>query len=696
MYNQPQLRYDPTRLQHPLIQVTLGYPPYTPNVQGMPAVIQNLPLITSMAIMDIQQKAHMNSLRTFMFNQFAQNNFMTPDLEMLVDACVRYIELGLAKRQYNSVEEAIADCVPRTVEMICALALQQNPGLEQYVDPHTQAAAYRLIQTFRVIGDEINALRQAQQGGQRGFQRPVQTDFSGGGGGPYGGAFGGSGVMTHRGGSHGGFSTIGVAPMTRPTVGSGGLFNNPGNNAPSTSSNAPQAGGRYDSSRYAVPAPDAVTARQEEIIDVEARKPLTQPFSPRTPQEIDSMQNTQQGNVLDNVNNEPVAIPYKEADFRPTSQHPYFPAFTPSKFTLHYTLNTDGSTTPVVRQKSEEQILDYDKHAITTAFGTMPKRLEVTKHLEMLERVQRGVQTMRANQNATSGAGGEVDLSELSGHAPDPKATYVLGPWLSEHSLEAAWVVADIERTKRNAEAREIPDIFRVYAEVNTVVAGEVNETALVRELGEATTFVQLRNLINERVNSMSPQLLGELEKRLTDMVNRILAQNMSMPEVSIDSFLEDIEDVAPHLERNYGEIAVSAFLRHQRQHIVAAVHAPDDEHAKVMASNLLEAHFDDAEQGPPLTFIGSSYSLTLLNVVSHALDLELNEKGASMVSKALTPMMFDLVTTLFAEADNPERANFPIDRHLIRTADGRLLEATTGYIGESAKQKFYLLTLVE
>lgn len=682
---QPQLRYDPTRLTQPFIQIQLGYPPYTPNVPAIPAVAQNLPLITSMAIMDIQQKAQVNALRTFMFNQFAQNNFMTPELDSLVDACVRYIELSLAKRQYGSVEEAIAECVPRTVEMICAVGLQANPGLEQYVDPHTQQVAMRLIQYFRQVGDEINAMRNSQQGG--GFQRPVQTQFTQPGAGPYGNAYGQQPQMqVHRAGANGGYSVM--APVMRGMTSTGGLFNNPGTVAPPTSSNADQST-RYNASRYAI-APEAV-------VDVQTRPAtLSQPFSPRSPQEIDSMQETTQGNVLDEPVQKPALVPYTEMDYRGSAVQPYFPAFAPSQFTLGYELSADGATVPIIKRKSKEQILDYDKHAITTVFGNVPKRLEVNKHLEMLERVQRGVQVMKNAQKGESGEGEEVSLSELSGHVPDPKATYVLKPWLSEHSLDAAWVVAGIERNKRNLEAQELPDIFRVYVEVNAVVASDSNEMPLVRELSEAKTFLQLRNQVNENLNTMSPQLYGEINKRLTDTINRILAQNLSMTSVKIDSFVDDIEELIEYLDNNYGEVVKSAFLRHQREHIVAVLHAPDEEHAKSMTENLLEAHFEEGQPQPTITFVGSSYSLTLLNVISYALDIELNPKGSAMLSQKLTPMLYDLVSTLFDEANTEDRANFPIDRHLIRTADGRVLEAAKGYIGEAAKQNFYLLTLVE
>ncbi|MNU19558.1 hypothetical protein D3C71_77870 [compost metagenome] len=689
MYNQPQLRYDPTRLTQPFIQIQLGYPPYTPSVPAIPSVAQNLPLITSMVIMEIQQKAQVNALRMFMFNQFAQNSFCTPDLDSLVDACVRYIELMLAKRQFSSIEEAIAECVPRTVEMICAVALQANPGLEQYADPHTTQVAGRLIHLFRQIGDEINAMRNSQQGG--GFQRPVQTQFNTGGGTPYGNAYGGQPQMQiHRGGSHGGYSAV-VAPVTRGTTSTGGLFSS-GTQAPPTSSNSDTSSRYGSASRY------ALTNQQEPAIEVQTRPAtLQQPFTPRSSQEIDSMQQqNNQGNVLDEPTSAPTTIPYKEMEFVWTPRHPYFPAFAPSKFDMSYKLQPDGTAVPFIKRKSEEQILDYDKHAISTVFGNVPKKLEVNKHLEMLDRVQRGVLTMKNAQQGAAGESQEVSLDDLAAPVPDPKVTFVLEPWLSEHSLDAAWVVAEIERNKRNLEAQALPDIFRVYVEVNAVVASDRDELALVRTLSEAKTFLQLRNAVNMHINDMSAQLYGEVNKRLTDTVNRILAQNLSMTGVRIDSFADDIEDLINVLDNNYGEVVVSAFLRHQAEHIVAVLHAPDDEHAKTMTENLLEAHFEEGQAHPAITYVGSSYSLTLLNVISYALDVELNKKGSAMLSQVLTPMLYDLVATLFEEASSEARANFPVDRHLIRTADGRVLEASRGYIGEAANQKFYLLTLVE
>ncbi len=686
MYTQQPLRFDPTRLQHQFLNLTLENPPFVPNIPTPGPLTPFLPFIAAFCAIEIQQKAQANALRTFMFNQYAVNAFCNPDFEALVDATVKYIDLKMRARQYNTIEEAIQHCVPQAVEMLAAMALPQNPGLEQYTDPATQQYAQRLIHTFQQIGQQI------QQERARGIAPQMQNPQ------PYGSTpYPGQQMQMHRAGNYGGYATVSAVP-TRTTMGGGSLVSSGPASGPQQS-DGPSLVKRYDGARYALdPEPTDVTP---------TRAAVAQPFSPRTPnQETASMPNTRADAVIDVDPTaqpaQPKLIPYKDMKFKGSFTFPYFPAFHPSQLALHYEVDpTTGATTPkfVRVDKNKEDNMDFEKHALAdTVFGAAPRRLDLVNHMDMLKRVQSGVKQMAEQARGQAPGEAFTPTEAAADPAADPLTVYVHKAWLGETSLDTAWAVGEIERVKQNLASSHLPDIFRIYAEISTTTISDRDESELVKELGACKTFLQLQIKLNELINSMTPQLFGVVNTRLTETVNRIVAQNLSVPGVKIDSFAEDLKDLIEYLESNFGEVVKTAFLRHQEENIQAALHAPEEEVAVQMVDSLLE-RFDFQEgQAPKVTFVTSSYSLTYLNVISHALDLELNPDGSAAVLRGVTPMFYDLLNTLFEERNHTgeEGANYPVHRHLIRTLDGRILEATKGYIGEAAGQNFYLLTLVE
>lgn len=677
--NPPTLRYDPTRLTQPFLNFTLDYPPYIPNIPAPGPLAPYLPLISAMCALEIQQRAQSNALRTFMFNKYAQNNFATPDFDALVDACLQYIDLKMVKRMYGHVEEAIRDCVPEMVEMICAMALTDNPGLENYTDPNTQAGAHRIIQAFQNIAHEIG---QRKRSGMVQQQAPIQTQG-------YGNAYGGPApqVQVHRSGTYGGFSTVSAVQSTTT---SSPLFS-----STTQSGDAPsgaEVASRYDSKRYQLPQQ---AGNDRAMAPTPSPATLSQPFNARVAniqQEQPAMQHTQEKVIDPTVAPAaPTLIPYKDLKYSGSLTFPYFPAFHPSQHTLFYQVEPNGSTIPKFKERATA--VDYDKHALTnTVFGTAPKKLDMVDHLEMLSRVQKGVRVMR-DETAKPG---EIETPMgASGLERDPGTTYVMDKWISASSIDSAWVQGQLERVKWNLAAKELPGIFRVYAEVLTPTVAEVDESELVKTLNAAKSFTELAALINQNLNTMSPALYGVINRRMTETLNRILAQNISLPNVSIDSFVDDIGELLDYVEEKFGSVVKDAVVRHQREHIASAIAVAPDDLAKSITENLMDRFDFEEGKAPKVTFVSSSYSLTYLNVISHALDLELNDQGASAVLKQMTPMFYDMLTTLFEEVEKqPDFVNF--DRHLIMTLDGRVLEATKGYMGEAAGQKFYLLTLVE
>lgn len=139
---QQQLPVSPLQVCNQPIPVSPGQVHFVPAVNVPQPVQQYLPLITSVIIMEIQNKMSQNPLRTFMFNLYSLNQYNNKEFAELVEICANYIHLAMMNsREYNTIEGAVFGVCQNITTMMACAQVKMFPALMQHLPPELQQSA---------------------------------------------------------------------------------------------------------------------------------------------------------------------------------------------------------------------------------------------------------------------------------------------------------------------------------------------------------------------------------------------------------------------------------------------------------------------------------------------------------------------------------------------------------------------------
>ena len=646
MNQQNTLPYNPVAITTPFISININQPTCVPNIQCDSRVQQYLPFISGLVACEIQNKAEMNHLRRFMFNQCAINNFNNNDFANVVSATVDYVTLTFLSNGAPSVEAAVNKCVPEMVAMCCAYNLQVFQALQGYAPQEAVQDLNASIATFnRIAGDVANMKRQMGIGQQAmpQYQQPVfvqpqQQGFP----------------------QQGNFPQQQAIPAFNRGQQQGATFNT--GNRPGMSLGAPN-NGRVTNEKY---------SNQQN-----AQQVLQQPFTPRAEfQPVTQQQPQTQVLSQPVIITEPILVdPLQESvNWKVGGLIPYVPAYNPFTHKLYFQIDVLGNTTPILK----EQSMDYEKHATATVFGKPPKNMDVKRIAVTLNRIADGITEMSKEPKTEIKEGEKV-------------VKYVKEEWIAEMSESMLWFLSSLDRLRAAAD-NNTSSIYRVYGMVAEPVVDANDLSNIIKNFSNSNTFIELREKLKASKDTIAPVLWTVCDFKITQAVNRVIRQNLSIPDMYIDSFTTDIESLITMFENDYGPAIKDAFVKHEAN-IIQSVFVLCDEAMTInLADGFIENYDFPEGKKPVITFVASNYSLTYLDCLSSELGLELFGKLPSSVTLEYTPVLYNLVKELFDDADKIG----VFERHLIHTNDNRIMEATKGYIGSDIANEFYLLTLIK
>lgn len=639
MYNQNQpLPFNPLQQQAPLLNLSLNNPPYVPRYNGDPQLQQMTPTVAAITAMEIQNNLNKNPLRMFMFNMYSQNSFANREFEILVTTIMDYMSLGLMNRSYYNIDMAMQLAIPEMVEMFCAANIRAFPSLEGYLDPSIINISYNAINNLDRIMVTLNSMKQQQQYGyqQNQYQNNNRYMMQG----------------------NSGYQQTPISSAIAPSS-SSGIF----------SSNQQQMRNDPGTGR-------AITGSRYNNVTTNPTVELQQPFTPRNNKMNEEVNNT----TTDSV----VIVPANNSKYKwkPTNTQHYLLAYDPTEYTLKYKVNTETGT--VMAAFLENKIgsdMEYDRHVINTVFGHIPKELSFDNESLVLTNIKYGIDGIN---NATEKLHNITDDTDV--HSPEI-TTFIDNKVICDTSLKSAWFTLAINRLRADT-VDNIPYVYRVYADIAEPIISTVDYYDIVKDYGSSRTYIELREKLDSSINEVNIELWSLVNKKMTDLINRILKQNLALPNYRIDSFVADIQDMSELIITKYGDNIFDAFVKNQKEYIASTIHVLDKDIAKDMTSYFLDEYTFAEDLEPKITYVASGYSLTYLNCISHELNIELSDNVGVVVERKYTPLMHDLLDGLFKDID--ERGS-SFDRNLIRTADGRILEGTRGAIGD-----VYILTLIE
>jgi hypothetical protein len=642
-------------IQRPFIQISVQNPPFVPQIQIEPWLTGYVPLVAGMAASEIQSLAESNPLRRFFFNLFSNNNFANDEFSSLVKGILDFVVLTLAERPQMRPEQVIETSVSQIIELMVATMIKVYPALRNYIQPHLQAGFENHIRSFDAISYKISQFRN-----QFGYlqvppgQQQQQQSFGGGYMQPQQGY-----VQQHPGGdprfgNGGGHQPYGPQGMSMAPQG-GSIFNNGGMNAQQPVS----AQGRSMGDRYQN-MPDMAT-------------PVTQPAQPYQAPVTTVAQETTTMSKQQNTDG-----PLEDADtsslkWTRSDHQPYHPAYNPVTHQLFYQQLANGTVNAVIKQR--ENIMDYDRHKTRSVFGPIPPALDLAN-------------TDQVMQNLSQGLAEIAEEKEARREETEPKfSTRVRAAWYADTSIESCWLKGAIEWAKSTEDGKR-PDIFRQYGQVVDATISLEDETHFIEEFRDAGTFIHLKELLDDAYGEASQALWYKANARATEMVNRVLSLNLALSGVSIDSFVHDIDELITVLRDSFGDVILKAFVRNQRRLIAATFEELPAEVQEPLTEELIgDVKIDGKE--PKLAFLVSNVSFTYLNCLSHELSIEFAAGETAVIMKSVSPVLHQLVKDITEETGS---FTTTVDRQLIQTLDGKVLEVDVGFIGED----MFVLRLVK
>ncbi len=655
-----ELPFNPLELEVQPIEFSMQNPPYMPShVQCVPELENYVGACSALLANEIQSKAtanHASFLRIFMYNQCAPNYFATDTFDALISATLDYVTYMLTDPvsiSNPSIENALGIAVPDMVYMLAADNCRTYQRLGDNVPREMVGTIKELLQKYDFLAKEIANMK---NGGSKSQNSRIgnRTGF-------------GMGTNNQaRRASFGGGGTT----ATRTSFGSNttrskesGLFSASG------SSSGASFGRNNNASGFGKPAQQVTKvslAAAKQLAPV--NKPAGQYNQPNFNKGKDMPQTEQveQDEVTD--------IPYSEEKWVPSARFPYFPAFRPSAMALTYDILDDGSTKPKLKKVIPD--MDFDRHKIPSVFGSVPESFDLSSTAKNLVRIQKGAVMINSESALLS-------REPAEGETP-PLVTYHSEGVLTTTSLTEAWLNMQLKRLAAEAT----PDVFRGMVRIITpVIVGE-GEEEVISNFGRCMTYIGLREQLDASFSRISPELYHAINSRITQAVNRSIRVELGIEKLAMSDFRADITEMMEIIEARYGKNVLAAFKNCQEAHIKEATAMEPSDSFKEIADSFVDGFNFGEGKAPKIVGMYANYSLTLVNCYAHDLELELGANGiGTSVTKEVVPEVFDLVTGIFNSPGADQQ-----HRHLVRTNDGRLLEAAMGALGD----EHYLLALVE
>jgi hypothetical protein len=671
------LPFSPEQVQRQYLQgIGPQNPPFVPpvgTIQGHPQILQFVPVISGWAAAEIQNTAESNALRRFFFNMLGQNNFANEDFVALVQGIVDFMELQWANNPGLNPQALLEKSILQSVEMLVANLTRMFPVLNNYLTPQTQQALRNTHAAFDNLKAGIMQLRGVQMQ-QASYQAPwgVQQSTAGR-------------VDNRWPGSGSGVALTGNQPS---------LFSNTPPGGAVASSQGPSMAGRWagrqlisDDSQMA-PAIRVSPGNQAQSGTYIAPSAAPTGHQQGQQQEAVSMENQQQAAPTHGPL-EPI-YSTKLKWVRHVDQ-PYFPAWNPDQQNIFLQRRADGVVIVQIKDPNKSS-MEYDRHKIASVFGAAYRPADPAAIQEKIGKIREGL----ANIDAERERRAHPDTDPAEDRVVFP--THVNKLFAVDLSEELVWIRTScnwLESTQSGKRA----DIYRRYGYVVELSVAAQGENNLIESLRATSTWENLWHAFTKMKPVMTTSLWIRINKRITDLVNRVLTFNLGL-DVTIDSFADDITDLFTVLRDDYPEPILRSFKSNQAYLIQSIFEVvPDDDELEYLESLFTteddpSAEHDPSKVKPIFTHLIKAASFTFLNCLSHELQVELGPRNGSMLTQRFTPVLYDIAKGIIEEtnaiSNEPDGTTFA--NHYIQTLDGKILEIDTGFLGEDT----YLIRLVK
>lgn len=346
--------------------------------------------------------------------------------------------------------------------------------------------------------------------------------------------------------------------------------------------------------------------------------------------------------------------------WKPTEDNPYRTTFSPSVQTATVEI-VDGHKTVF---KVEEN-MDENRHKLSNLFGQL--------------------NSVAANNIKPSQAhiALEKQIYNLEEHDSmiDNADSSISDEFSVEVGFENAWINGSIQRFNEFGNDDKNPIYQWSSFIVNPMLYKNASMCECLCDLSEANDAMEVIRILNTSVNRLGIGFLNIIDDRLAKAVNSVITNNLCIPKLKIDSFIDDWAPLVNHIASKHGDVIAAILVGNQKKILKSVLNIASGDLAKTISDN-----FYQTEKELPIVYFQQEVSFTLLDFAACELDIDFIPDTAALISKINNRPWYVLAERIFS------RFGDSCQRHLIRTSDRHVLEITRGWIAGEP----YLISLLK
>lgn len=675
------LPYNPTQPQHQAVQITVNNCPVNLTVlqnQVHPGLLHYLVPIAVTAINALQVRASQNSLRMFLFNQMAVNQYNNQHFLSMIKSICDLVEYQQATG--FAVEQAITGATDTVIQFYAFNNMMEYPALQQYVDPSQMNNLAALQQKQQQVTSLVMQYQQQKQmRGQQGFGGYAQSN---------------QGFQTN---------TFGQQPLQSAGAPAQSWHNqSSGMFSTSLQSNQQQEAPRSNvvdgwaatshatqdwrtqfqqepQQQYQAPAPQV----QKNVQRPEACPPFSfnTPSAPAAPQQqpAPGINLSQYEKVYEYDGKYMVKYGEPGVAFKMSNRWPITPKST-RVADVYYILHENGDMEPIIKKLSYEEKVEREKHYAAMS-AKDPKRYpppngtpeEIIAAREKLLKELQQPGAVRCDADFKKKAISEEEVVK------DDTYTAVT-------AAEEAWSQADISMTLTDNESKPCTAYAKPALHVTPIVA-KCDVKELVDDLKESVSLEQcagklkvdtytIKSLADKKQKRQRLTIHKKVDRILTESVNHYLAYKLGLPNVKIGSFEDDGGDILDYIKDNYPENYAKALEAAQTNIIKNVLSTTvDDFEGSEFDESVREQHLPggDIQNNQPVFLYRKEVYLSVNMFAEELNEQELDEEDVSSVFGDNSPVLYSLCEHAVSCLDKLNEAEEDVYSYYLKTLDDQV-----------------------
>lgn len=644
--------------------------PFIPPISCGPQIQPYAQLITGHAMLEAQNNAGRNPLRTFYFNMLSLNNFQNQEFFELVQSVAELTEFLVVARHKDVI--SAAQEAARTMNSVQAsLMIQKFPTLEPLLTHEVKTGASNWIRQFMNLAQEIKQ-----------FQSPPPTTYghAGGYGQPpgtymqsmyqdprtsaaHGASYGRGYFQESAGGVAGGSSIMGGLTKT---------------NQPHRQNDIVEVGMFADQ-------PEPIIKRRADVSSTGEQQP-SQDVAESAPVNTDAPASKERFwddyTLQNGARIKPAHLSKWEVS--KTEEQPYRMAYHPSKHCLFHGKHESGLVEEVLVPWEASETMDYLRNEIRS---DMRKAVPKDPHAPKMVPKYDLLATMAPVTDSMLGVYKPVEGEEATQDIPEVEAKIQtdvlfvdsLDKLISLGRLENSYIVDELEK---DGDV-ELAICTEHYGDIVKMVSCQEGDIAWLYELSRCDNISDTLKTIEGARGNITQGFLDEITLRFTDEINVALKYHLQIS-LSIDNAVSDYADLIDVLKQTYGDEFIQMWNDHQREIIGRALNYLNDERLETYLGTLYEDQEMIQKLQRRVVVFTDRIALTYVDWSSDDMDLAFTGSGA--ISEATMPNLHKAVMAMFART---AALDVPFNGHLMSTNDNAILEFHKGWLGKD----FFLIS---